>query len=184
MVSPTAITWPFYWCAVKTGAGLSRGPVPMNARSCSSGCLEQDVSTSSQHRGKNQYFKGSEPGSAPNQPCGAIPVKGWDEMLGADCTLEATALSTGLAGCPHRGLSASSFTKPAHQHFLCTVAAGVAVDNLVLLSLLVELESRAGGHPDPCRCVQKRSTGSIDRPGELLEQRSFCRDRSRIWTSF
>lgn len=133
---------------------------------------------------KNQYFKGSKSGSAQNQPYGAIPVKGWDEMLGVDCTLEATALSTGLAGCPHRGLSDSSFTKPAHQPLLCAVDTGVAVDNLVLLSLLVELESRAGGNPNPCRCVQRRSTGSTDRPGELPEQRSFCRDRGRIWTSF
>lgn len=49
MLSPATIMWPFYWLTVKTGAGFSRGTVPINSRSCRSRCLEQDVSTSFQH---------------------------------------------------------------------------------------------------------------------------------------
>lgn len=55
MLSPTTIMWPFYWCMVKTGAGFSRGTVPINSRSCSSGCSEQDISTSFRH---NLSFSG------------------------------------------------------------------------------------------------------------------------------
>lgn len=85
-----------------------------------------------------------------------------------------------------RSLSLPVLLTPAHQPFLCHVDIWVAVDNLVLLSLLVVLESRAGGNHDPLQmCPETQRRGeSTKRPAELPEQRSFCRGDGRIWTSF
>lgn len=58
-----------------------------------------------------------------------------------------------------RSLSLPVLLTVAHQPFLCHVDIWVAVDNLVLLSLLVVLESRAGGNHDPlqmCPETQRR----------------------------
>lgn len=85
-----------------------------------------------------------------------------------------------------RSLSLPVLLTLAHQPFFCHVDAWVAVDNLVSLSLLVVLESRAGGNREPLQmCPETQRRGeSTNRPAELLEQRSFCRGNGRIWTSF
>ena len=48
-----------------------------------------------------------------------------------------------------RPLSLPVLLIPSHQPLLCHIDTWVAVDNLVLLSLLVVLESRAGGNRSP-----------------------------------
>lgn len=109
------------------------------------------------------------------------------DRMRVDCTIGSRCVEPWTAWMfSLRPLALPASLTLSRQPFFCCVDTWVAVDNLVLLSLLVILESRAGGNHDPlqmCPETQCRAE-STNRPAELPEQRSFCRGNGRIWTSF
>lgn len=101
--------------------------------------------------------------SAQTETQGAIPVKAWKDIPRVHCTVGCCCIKAWTAWMSSLNSLSSQFDSLSHPFFsvfsFWRVDTWVSVDNLVLLSLLVVLESRAGGVHDPCRCVQKCSAG-------------------------